>query len=89
MALGEGAGRLVRAMLSRALVRVLLGIVIGGVASLLATRGLQALLYGVAPTDPLSHAIAIVVVVATALGATLLPARQAAKVDPVRALRAE
>lgn len=89
MALGESAARLVRSMLSRALLRVLLGIAIGGVASLLATRALRTLLYGILPTDPLSHLAAIVVVIVAALGATLIPALQAARVDPVRALRAD
>jgi ABC-type antimicrobial peptide transport system permease subunit len=89
MALGESAARLVRSMLSRALVRVSLGVAIGAAASLLATRVLRTLLYGILPTDPLSHVVAIVVVVVIALGATLIPALQAARVDPVRALRAE
>jgi putative ABC transport system permease protein len=89
MALGESAARLVRSMLTRALQRALLGVLIGGAASLLATRALQSLLYGIPATDPLSHAVAIVVVLLTAMGATVIPAFQAAHVDPVRALRAE
>lgn len=89
LALGESAARLVRSILSRALVRVLLGVVIGSAASLLATRVLGTLLFGIPATDPVSHLVAIVVVLAAALGATLIPALQAARVDPVRALRAE
>jgi putative ABC transport system permease protein len=89
MALGESAPRLVRSMLSRALKRVVLGLLIGGGASFLATRAMGTLLYDVVPTDLMSHVVATAVVLVTALGATLIPALQAARVDPARALRAE
>lgn len=89
LALGESTARLVRSIVSRALMRVLLGVIIGSAASLLAARVLRTLLFGIPSTDPLSYLTAIVVVLVAALGATLIPALQAARVDPVRALRAE
>ena len=89
IALGERSTRLVGSMLVRAMLRAGAGVIIGVAASVLATRAVQGMLYGVLPGDPLSHATAVGVVLVTALVATLLPALQAARVDPVRALRAD
>ncbi len=89
IALGERNTRLVASMLRRAMLRAGAGVVIGVAASLLATRAVRGMLYGVLPGDTLSHATAVGVVLVTALVATLLPALQAARVDPVRALRAD
>lgn len=54
-----------------------------------ATRLLRAKLYGVAPWDPMTFTVVTVVLVATALLASWLPARRAARVDPQLALRSE
>jgi ABC-type antimicrobial peptide transport system permease subunit len=89
MALGETAGSVVRSMLARALVRTTAGVVTGGVVGFLASRLLQAVLFGIAPSDPLSYAGAGIVVIVTAIAATLLPALQASSVAPSEALRAE
>ncbi|HEV8364123.1 MAG TPA: FtsX-like permease family protein, partial [Gemmatimonadaceae bacterium] len=89
IALGERSTRLVGSMLTRAMLRAAAGVVIGIAVSVLATRAVQGLLYGVLPNDTLSHAMAVGVVLVTAFVATLLPALQAARVDPVRALRAD
>jgi ABC-type antimicrobial peptide transport system permease subunit len=89
IALGERPSQLVGSMLTRALLRAALGVALGVGASVLATRALRGMLYGVAASDPLSHATAIGVVLLTAMIATLMPALQAARVDPVRALRVE
>jgi putative ABC transport system permease protein len=66
-----------------------IGIVVGIAGALLLTRGMSALLFGVAPTDPVTYAAVAVVLTGVALLATDLPARRAARVDPVVALRAE
>ena len=89
MALGETATGVVRSMLARALLRTTAGVVAGGLIAFLASRLLQAVLFGIAPTDPVSYIAAAVVVIATALGATLVPALQASAVAPSEALRAE
>lgn len=89
MALGETPARVVASMLGQALARTALGLVVGGAAGVLMTRGLQSILYGVAPNDPATYAGAAAIVVAVAVGATLIPARKASAVQPSSALRAE
>jgi predicted permease len=67
----------------------LAGLVIGLLAVLAITRVMRSFLIGVTPTDPLTIAIVFFVLVAIAALASYLPARRAASVDPVRALRIE
>jgi ABC-type antimicrobial peptide transport system permease subunit len=65
------------------------GMVLGGAFAVLTTRTMEGLLYGVGPTDPtvfVSSAVALAVV---ALLGTWIPARRAARIDPVEALRGE
>ena len=62
----------------------------GTLAALLATRALATLLFGVAPTDPLTTFGAVVGLLSSVAGvACWIPARRATKLDPVRSLRAE
>jgi hypothetical protein len=65
------------------------GIVIGLAAAIASSRLLSSLLYGVPAANPLSLAVAICAVAAVALAATSIPARRAAAVDPLTALRQE
>jgi len=58
-------------------------------AALVLTGSLRALLYGVAPRDPLSMAAAAVLMCAVAAAATVIPARRATRVEPAVALREE
>ena len=67
----------------------LAGTLIGGVLAVAATRGLGQLLYGVSPADPLAYGVAALTMLSIALLACWLPARRAARVDPMRSLRGE
>lgn len=67
----------------------LAGCVIGGVAAVFATRLLRSLLFQVDPLDPLVMVLAAVSIFALALLASLVPARRAAAVEPMQALRME
>ncbi len=89
MALGAKRSEVGQLILRRALTPVIIGLVVGLVVSLGVTRLVQGLLFGVEPTDPLSLAAGAVVLVAAATLAAYLPARRAARVDPVAALRTE
>jgi predicted permease len=65
------------------------GIVVGLVLVMLVGRFLRSLLYEVTPTDPATLTLSAATLLAFALGATWLPARRAARVDPMEALRAD
>ena len=80
----------VRGMVLRQGLRVtLIGVAIGAAGALALTRVLSSLLYEVSPTDPLTLASTAVILMGIALVASYLPARRAAKVDPMVALRCE
>jgi putative ABC transport system permease protein len=87
MALGAQQGDVVRRVLRRGLVLAALGIGIGTAGSLAMTRGMAMLLHGVSPTDPLTFGTVAVILAGVALLGSWLPARRAAAVDPVVALR--
>jgi putative ABC transport system permease protein len=88
-ALGAQPGRVTRMVLAEAVRVAIIGVVFGVPAGLAATRLIRAQLFGVGSIDPLSLTIAIAVLVATAIVASYLPARRAAKVGPLEALRLE
>jgi predicted permease len=89
VALGAGRADIVRAVLRTSLAVAGVGIVVGVGASLGVTQLLDSLLFGVNPHDAGILAGAAGVLVAAALVANLLPARRAARVDPMLSLRAE
>ena len=89
MALGATRGQISMLFLRRTLTAALVGLVCGGVATLLMTRLLRSQLYGVEPNNPMTFSIAILLLLMPVLAASLRPALQAASVDPVEALRAE
>jgi ABC-type antimicrobial peptide transport system permease subunit len=73
----------------RALRLVIAGIALGLPFVWIASHWVKSLLFGVAPTDPATIAVAALLLVMAALGAAYLPARGAAGVDPITALREE
>jgi len=62
---------------------------IGGLAALALTRSLKSLLFGIKPNDPLTFALAFLVLTAVAVAACYLPARRAMSMNPVSVLRSE
>jgi len=66
-----------------------IGLAVGLVASLFTTKTATTLLFGLKPNDPLTIAVASSLLLLVALVAGYLPARRAAKVDPMTALREE
>jgi ABC-type antimicrobial peptide transport system permease subunit len=88
-ALGAEPGDVTRIVLGEAVRLAITGVVIGVPAGLAATRLIRSQLFAVGTIDVPSLSIAIVVLVATAIVASYLPARRAAKVGPLEALRLE
>ncbi len=89
LALGELPVGLARRVVGQGLALVLLAAALGVSASLLLTRYLADLLFGVAPNDPATIAGAALVLGAVALAACYLPARRAARLQPASVLREE
>ena len=89
MALGADAAGVARLLATHVVRLVLVGVVIGVAASLLAARFLATLLFGVGTFDPVALTVAPLVLGVTAWLAAYLPARRASRVDPLTALRAD
>jgi len=89
MSIGARRHDIGRMVVGRALVPVLIGLVFGLAASFALTGLVESLLFGVEPTDPLSLAAGAGVLIIAASIAAYLPARRAATIDPVAALRVE
>jgi predicted permease len=89
MALGARRGDVVRMVVAESLVPVLIGMAIGLAGAAALTRFIASMLYGVAPRDPLSLALAAAAMLAVALAAAAIPARRASRVQPMTALRYE
>ncbi|HET7371735.1 MAG TPA: FtsX-like permease family protein, partial [Gemmatimonadaceae bacterium] len=89
MALGAKTRDVLAMFVGRGLRLAAVGVALGLVAALLLTRLMQGVLYGIAPTDPATFASVGVGLLAVAALASWLPARRAARVDPLVALRAE
>ena len=89
MALGAESRHVLRLVMSESMMLVLLGIVVGLAAALAAGRLVTALLFGLAATDALSLVSATLVMLTVSSLAAYLPARRAARVDPLVALHYE
>lgn len=89
IALGAGKAQILRDVLRQGLILTAAGLTVGVAASLILTRFLRTMLYGVGTTDLLTFASVAVVLCVVAAVACYLPARRAAAIDPVQALRTE
>jgi predicted permease len=87
--LGAPVGSVVRLVMRQGMLPVGVGLVLGLAAAFAGTRYLASLLFGVEARDPVSFVGATAFLVCVALLATLLPARRAARIDPMTALRQE
>jgi putative ABC transport system permease protein len=89
MALGARPGDLLKLILGQGMTLTAIGVAVGIAGALMLTHFLTKLLYGVSATDPSTFAMLSLFVLAVALLACYVPARRAAKVNPIEALRCE
>jgi putative ABC transport system permease protein len=89
MALGARPADVLRMVLGHGLALTFLGVAIGAAGALALTGLAKSFLFEVTPTDPLTFAGVALVLLASALLASFLPARRAASIDPIVALRNE
>ena len=89
LALGASIGSVRRQVVGESLRLAVFGVVLGVLGGLALTRSLAAVLFGVAPGDPLTLAVAAGTLLLVAAAASLLPAHRATRIDPTEALRAD
>jgi predicted permease len=89
MALGARSADVLKLVLRHALILTAIGLAFGLVSSVAAARLLSSLLFEVQPTDPVTYAAVAVLLGLVAMAACYLPARRAARLDPLVALREE
>jgi ABC-type antimicrobial peptide transport system permease subunit len=89
MSLGADAARVRRMILGEGGVLLIVGVAIGVAGSLVTSRALSGLLFGITPHDPTTIGVVAFVLAAVGVSACWLPAARAARVDPAVALRAE
>jgi ABC-type antimicrobial peptide transport system permease subunit len=89
MAIGADAGRIVAMVLRDGARFVLAGLAAGMLGAVALSRFIEALLFGVSPRDPVAFLSTPGLLLAVALIAAWVPARRAARMDPMRALRVE
>jgi putative ABC transport system permease protein len=89
MAIGARPAEIVRMILGQGMGLALVGVIIGVATAFALTSAVKSFLFGVTPNDPATFLAVAAVLAAAALAACYLPARRAAQVDPLRALRTE
>jgi len=89
MALGARTVNVLALVLKQGMMLAVIGIVVGVTGSLLLTRVMKSLLFGISATDPLTFVLVAVTAMFVALMASYLPARAAIRVDPLKTLKSE
>lgn len=89
LALGAEVRQVMGRVLREALWLTIIGVAAGTTAALLLSRSLQSMLFGLNPDDPITYVIAALLLALVALLASFVPARAAARVNPIEALRHE
>jgi predicted permease len=89
MAIGASGNDILKMFLGETAALLATGCVAGGAMSLAAGRAAGALLYGLKPYDPVAYVLAVALLAVVAISASFIPARRAARVDPMVALRYE
>jgi len=89
MALGADINNIIKIVVKKGLVLCFAGVCVGLVGSIVMSRFLSALLYDISYADPLTLIMVSLVLTGVSFCACYLPARRAAKVDPMEALRCE
>jgi predicted permease len=89
LALGAPRAEVLRSVIARGMPPVIAGLTVGLAAAVGAATTLRSLLFGITPVDPLSLTVVVAVLLGTSVLACLIPARQAAALDPLVALRHE
>ena len=89
MALGAGSGAVLRLVMRESMLMVFIGVLAGLGGALATSRLISSMLFGLAPNDPLTIALAAFVMLSVAALAGYLPARRASLVDPMAALRCD
>jgi len=87
MALGAGRARVLRQVIGESAALTLAGIAVGIPGALWASRAAASFLYGLSPTDPMIYVALSIALATVAMGAAWIPARRAARIDPMTALR--
>jgi putative ABC transport system permease protein len=89
MALGAGRARVFSDVLTNGMTTALLGVVLGSAGAWFVGRLMRGIVFGVGVVDPISFVLAALALLAAGLVASFMPARRAASVDPMVALRQE
>ncbi|HWX43188.1 MAG TPA: FtsX-like permease family protein [Blastocatellia bacterium] len=89
MALGASAADVLKPIIGHALAMTVTGVAVGLGLSILFGRAISGLLYGISATDPVTYVLIPLTLGLVAAAASYIPARRAAKVDPMAALRYE
>ena len=89
LAIGASRAQLAGMVLREGLLAAAIGLAVGLAGAVLLTRVLAGILYGVAPTDPVTYASAAAIILSVAAIASYLPAQRAMKADPLAVLRSE